>query len=70
MLLKMYRPIDITLHAVAVAYDVELERQREFQRQQRDLVLARRMFDPLAAISDAEFRRHFRFTKQQVTGQY
>jgi hypothetical protein len=41
--------------------------QDEQQRaQQRRLVLERRMVNPLTAISDAEFRTHFRFTKDQV----
>jgi hypothetical protein len=40
------------------------ERQR--RRQQRRLVLERRMVNPLTAISDAEFRTHFRFSKDQV----
>jgi ABC-type microcin C transport system permease subunit YejB len=40
--------------------------QQERRRQQRRLVLERRMTDPLASISDAEFRRHFRFDKDNV----
>ena len=48
----------------ALAQDEFDEHQR--RRQQRRLVLQRRKVNPLFAISDAEFRRHFRFTKDQV----
>jgi hypothetical protein len=51
---------------VAEAVEEEEEQREQQRRMQRGLVLARRMADPLTAISDNEFRRHFRFTKDQV----
>jgi hypothetical protein len=39
---------------------------QQWRRQQRRLVLERRMIDPMASISDREFRRHFRFDKERV----
>jgi hypothetical protein len=48
----------------ALAQDEFDEQQR--RQQQGRLVLQRRKVNPLLAISDAEFRRHFRFAKDQV----
>jgi hypothetical protein len=52
-------------HCLDVVKAVEEEEEQQ-RRVQRGLVLARRMADPLTAISDNEFRCHFRFTKDQV----
>jgi hypothetical protein len=51
---------------VVEAVEEEEEYQQQQRRLERGLVVARRMTDPLTAISNREFRRHFRFTKAQV----